>query len=77
MVIGHDQHYYGLLLFIMTIILLLDMIRAFRDISKWIQGVFIVVISGFGIFDFIGTLRLVFWEKDIVILAYLCSNNVL
>ena len=57
MVIGHDQHYYGLFLFIMTIFLLLDMVGAFKGTFRWIQGVFVAIISGFGISDSIGVFR--------------------
>ena len=56
MVIGHYRHYYGLLFFIMAIILLLDMVGVFRDIFRWIHGLLVVMISGFDIYDSIGIL---------------------
>ena len=57
MVISYYQHYYGLLLFIMAIILFLDMVGVFKDISRLIHGVFVVIISGFGISDSIAIFR--------------------
>ena len=69
------QHCYGLLLFVMAIILLLDMVGAFIDISRWIHGVFVVIISGFGIFDSIGLLGACFWAKEMMILVVSFSSN--
>ena len=75
MVIGHYRHYYGLLFFIMAIILLLDMVGSSKGISRWIHGVFVVIISGFGNSHSIGIYNSCFRAKEMMRWADLCSSN--
>ena len=74
MIIGHDQHYYGLLL-LWPYFIIWTWFWASKSISRWILGVFIVIISGFDIFDSIGIFKSWFWEKKMMMLAVLFPNN--
>ena len=42
-------------------------IGAFKGISRWIHGVFVVIISGFGISDSICILSSCFWAKEMMV----------